>query len=279
MLKVIASGFFTTVQDWGRYNYRHKGVPVSGVMDSYSASMANALLENDENDALLEITMTGPKLEFQEPTFIAITGAELSPTLNGKPIASYQVHQVNPGDLLDFGKLINGFRTYLAVKNGLRTGQVLGSRSFYKPITKLNRVKDHMELEYEAVTVFQPKLATVKPEPFHKELQLAVHRGPEYDMLHDAQLNKLFSNKFTIAKENNRMAYQLEDKINGHTSTMLTSATLPGTVQLTPAGKIIILMKDGQTTGGYPRILQLSSKAISVLSQKKYGDKVVFQMH
>ncbi|MEX0289322.1 MAG: allophanate hydrolase subunit 2 family protein, partial [Flavobacteriaceae bacterium] len=97
MLKVVASGFFTTIQDRGRFNYRNKGVPVSGAMDSYSASIANALLENKESDALLEITMTGPELEFHEPTFIAITGAELSPTLNGQAIASYEVHKIEKG--------------------------------------------------------------------------------------------------------------------------------------------------------------------------------------
>ena len=74
------------------------------------------------------------------------------------------------------------------------------------------------------------------------------------------------------------MAYQLQETINGHQKSMLTSATLPGTVQLTPAGKLIILMKDGQTTGGYPRILQLTDTAIPILAQKKYGDQISFRL-
>ena len=74
------------------------------------------------------------------------------------------------------------------------------------------------------------------------------------------------------------MAYQLNESISGHKVSMLTSATLPGTVQFTPNGKLIILMKDGQTTGGYPRILQLTDKAISVLAQKKAGDLVLFKL-
>jgi allophanate hydrolase subunit 2 len=74
------------------------------------------------------------------------------------------------------------------------------------------------------------------------------------------------------------MAYQLEETINGHSYEMLTSATLPGTIQITPSGKLIVLMKDGQTTGGYPRILQLSDKAISILAQKKYGDAISFKL-
>ena len=83
MLKVIKSGFFTTIQDQGRFGFRHIGVPVSGAMDLAAASLANAMLENDEQAAVLEITMTGPVLEFEEETWIAIAGANLSPTLNG----------------------------------------------------------------------------------------------------------------------------------------------------------------------------------------------------
>lgn len=278
MIKVVSSGFFSTIQDMGRFNFRNKGVPVSGVMDSYSATIANSLLENKSTDAVLEITMTGPTLEFNEPTFIAITGAELSAQLNGHNIKAYEVHSVHPGDRLSFGKLINGFRAYLAIKNGFQTAVVLGSRSFYKPITKLSCLKDYMEINYEPIIAFTPKIAEVKAAPFHKESCLKVQRGPEYSMLSDKQLKNLFSKEFSIAKENNRMAYQLEEPIEGHKTTMLTSATLPGTVQITPAGKIIILMRDGQTTGGYPRILQLSQKAISILAQKKYGDELTFEM-
>ena len=74
------------------------------------------------------------------------------------------------------------------------------------------------------------------------------------------------------------MAYQLEETLDTHAQSMLTSATLPGTVQITPAGKLIILMRDGQTTGGYPRILQLSDDAINVLAQKTFGDTISFQI-
>jgi allophanate hydrolase subunit 2 len=97
-------------------------------------------------------------------------------------------------------------------------------------------------------------------------------------MLEDKQLEALFGKEFTIAKENNRMAYQLQQVITGHNRTMITSATIPGTVQFTPGGKLIVLMKDGQTTGGYPRVLQLSGTAICILAQKKFGDNVKFHL-
>lgn len=274
MLKVIHPGFFTTIQDIGRFGYRDKGVPVSGSMDNYSAFIANSLLENKEMDAVMEITMTGPKLEFSTPSFFAITGAEMSPTLNGVPVNSYEVHKANEGDVLSFGKLINGFRSYLAVKGGFLTEVKLTSRSFYKPITDRNCIKERMEIPLEEYTEYSPKISHIKPEAWHKEHELIVFKGPEYNILKEDQLKLLFTNKFTIAKENNRMAYQLEELIGANSHRMLTSATLPGTVQLTPAGKLIILMRDGQTTGGYPRVLQLDTKSIALLSQKKFGDKV-----
>jgi allophanate hydrolase subunit 2 len=73
------------------------------------------------------------------------------------------------------------------------------------------------------------------------------------------------------------MACQLEPAISGHSFDMITSATLPGTVQLTPAGTLIILMRDGQTTGGYPRILQLDLDSLDLMGQKRFGDKVRFR--
>ncbi len=279
MLRVTHAGFFSTIQDQGRFNMRSQGVPLSGAMDQYSAAMANRLLDNEESSAVLEITMTGPTLSFEADTYISITGAEMSAHLNGVSLRNYRIHKVHSGDVLSFGKLINGFRAYLGIKKGFLTPIVLGSRSYYKPLTPLNRIKDYMEIEYEQVSNFEPVLLDIRPEPFHKEYELKVKKGPEYELLQDRQLELLFSREFSVAKENDRMAYQLEENIPGHRKTLLTSATLPGTVQLTPLGKLILLMKDGQTTGGYPRILQLSQKAISILSQKKFGDTVSFKLY
>ncbi|WP_297692187.1 biotin-dependent carboxyltransferase family protein [uncultured Eudoraea sp.] len=278
MIKVIHPGFFTTIQDMGRFGYRDKGVPVCGCMDNYSASMANSLLENAEMDAVMEITMTGPKLEFHTASFFSITGAEMSPALNSVPINSYEVHKANEGDILSFGKLINGFRSYLAVKGGFLTETKLMSRSYYMPITDQNCIAERMEIPIEEYSDYSPKISHIIPESSHKEFELKVFKGPEYKILTDNQLKLLFANKFTIAKENNRMAYQLEELIGVQSHKMLTSATLPGTVQLTPAGKLIILMRDGQTTGGYPRILQLATKSIAMLSQRKFGDEVSFHL-
>ena len=278
MLKVLKSGFYTTVQDTGRFGFRDKGVPISGIMDMTTAYKLNMLLENDQNDAVLEITMTGPTLEFEEDTFIALGGADIMVTLNNEPVKNYVVHKVNAGDILSYGRLKKGFRAYLAIKHGLQTNKVLGSRSFYPSITPNGMITDKSEIAYKKQSVFTPKLTGLKIESILEESVLQVGKGPEFNSLTDKQLENLFFKKYTVANENNRMAYQLEEKIDGHAISMLTSATLPGTVQLTPSGKLIILMKDGQTTGGYPRILQLTDTAISILAQKKAGDVVAFKL-
>lgn len=278
MLKVLKSGFYTSVQDLGRFHLRNKGVPVSGVMDEISVFKANTLLENEITDAVLEITMTGPTLLFEEETYMVMSGAEMSATLNNQPIKNYKVYQIDVGDILSYGKLEAGFRSYLAVKGGFKPKQIYDSVSFYKPISYANRLMDGDIVPFHYNKVFKPKISEIKVDSFLGETILEVHRAPEFDILTDSQLTLLFSKGFTVAKENNRMAYQLNEKLDGHTVNMLTSATLPGTVQLTPDGKLIILMKDGQTTGGYPRILQLSDRAISILAQKREGASVSFKL-
>lgn len=278
MLNILKSGFFTTVQDIGRFGYRDKGVPVAGVMDSFSVSKVNTLLENEENCAVLEITMTGPTLEFEQDTYIVLGGAEMSVTLNETAIENYTVYKVKSGDILTYGKLLKGFRAYLGIKDGFDTASVLGSRSFFKPITEQDSIKKVSGLPYAECKQFNPKISEVKVDSVLYKSELEVYKGPEYGLLTDKQLAKLFYREFSVANENNRMAYQLNEVIDSNKVSMLTSATLPGTIQLTPAGKLIILMKDGQTTGGYPRILQLSDMAMSILAQKRSGDLINFKL-
>ncbi|WP_396634715.1 biotin-dependent carboxyltransferase family protein [Maribacter sp. R86514] len=278
MLKVLKAGFYTTIQDTGRFHYRNKGVPVSGVMDEISVFKVNSLLENEESAAVLEITMTGPTLIFEKETYMALGGAKMLATLNNLPVQNYKVYTISKGDILSFGKLQKGFRSYLAVKGGFTSKQVLGSRSFYQPITKYNRLTDNDVVPFAVQEDFQPKIPEIKVASFLDDSVLEVNKAPEFDILTDKQLEEIFSRTFTVAHENNRMAYQLTETIQAHTISMLTSATIPGTVQLTPAGKLIVLMKDGQTTGGYPRAVQLTDRAICILAQKKGGDTISFKL-
>ncbi|MBR9854115.1 MAG: biotin-dependent carboxyltransferase family protein [Algicola sp.] len=278
MLKVLKAGLYTSIQDLGRFGYRDIGVPIAGAMDQESVKKANLLLENDENDAVLEITMTGPTLQFNSDTYICLSGAQIVATLNNEPIENYTVVKVMEGDIVSYGRLEKGFRGYLAIKGGLGTEKVLNSRSQFYPVTYLPRLKDGDEIPYIETKSYEPKISEVKIEEHFDLGILQVYKGPEFSLLSDGQLTEIFAKSYSVSKENNRMAYQLSELITGHSHSMLTSGTIPGTVQLTPAGRMIILMKDGQTTGGYPRILQLSEESISILAQKKYGDELRFKL-
>ncbi|MDU8886257.1 biotin-dependent carboxyltransferase family protein [Yeosuana sp. MJ-SS3] len=278
MVKVISPGFYSTIQDLGRFGYRQFGVPISGVMDSYSAKLANAILGNDENDAGLEITIKGPVLEFQTDTVICITGADLSPILNSILIENNKPISVKKGDVLSFGRLNHGVRSYLSVLGGFQTHLAMNSRSMYKNITESQIIKkDDLLIINENIQDCNFNSISVDTRSLKSNI-VEAYQGPEFDKLSKEEKKTLFSQKFTISKENNRMAYQLNELVINKIQPIITSLVLPGTVQLTPSGKLIILMRDCQTTGGYPRVFQLSEKGINTLAQKFTNDLIEFKL-
>lgn len=280
MLKVIKSGFYSTIQDNGRFGFRAYGVPVSGAMDMYSSRFANSLLGNESNAALIEMTMIGGVFQFKEPTIIAITGANMNPQLNGNPININSAVKVSANDILSLVKVKSGFRTYLAIKGGFNTKEILESRSQYKSITMASTVSKDDLLSYKIYDNKTQKLnAVVKYDNTNIESNIIeVFRGPEFNLLSMIQKEQLLKTEFKVSKLNNRMAYQLEPHLKNNLQPILTAPVLPGTLQLTPSGSLIVLMRDCQTTGGYPRILQLSENAIDVLSQKTTGNDIKIRL-
>ena len=129
MLKVLKAGFYASIQDKGRIGFASKGVPVSGVMDSLSAKIANNILNNKESDAVLEITFGGCKLQFLTVTSICISGADFSVKINDKLIKLNSRIQIKQNDVLSFGSINFGARIYLAVKGGFQSEIILKSRS------------------------------------------------------------------------------------------------------------------------------------------------------
>lgn len=280
MVKVIKTGFYSTIQDLGRYRFQQFGVPVSGVMDLYSAGIANAVLDNDENEAVLEITMTGPTLQFNCDTIICISGADISPMLNSRPIKLNGIVNIKKDDTLSFGKLKYGFRCYLAVFGGFQTELIMNSRSMFKDITSQNVlfVNDELSISEHTNSLIKSNASIKIIKNHFSSKEIKVYKGPEFDLLTKTQQRCLLSEEFSISKDNNRMAYQLVEPLKNNLKPIITSLVLPGTVQLTPSGKLIILMRDCQTTGGYPRVLQLRETSINVLSQKFTGNSIQFNL-
>lgn len=279
MVKVLKPGFFSTIQDLGRVGHQHFGVPFSGVMDSYSALMANAILGNDKNAAVIEMTMAGAEIQFNCSTNICISGADMNPKINSTVIKLHRAVEIKTGDILSFGKCNYGFRSYLAVSGGFRTKVVMGSRSLYRGITNQFKLNKNDELPISDYISGYQKHASIKLNANHfASKTIEVYKGPEFDLLSKAQQEKLLLKPFTISKENNRMAYQLNETLPNSLRSIITSPVLPGTVQLTPSGKLIVLMRDCQTTGGYPRILQLKEASINALSQKFTNQGIAFKL-
>lgn len=280
MIRVLKAGFFTTIQDRGRVGFAKFGVPISGVMDSYSADLANHILNNSLDTALLEITFGGCSLQFIEKTMICISGADFSPTVNQMKIPLNTRIFVQKNDVLSFGTRQFGAFCYLAIKGGFLTEIKFNSRSFFQNITDDFVIRKGNLLPFlEFHDDFTSSNASVKIKKSHfQESEMQCFKGPEFGLLTENQQNLLLKNKFTISKDMNRSGFRLEEILENNLSQILTSAVFPGTVQLTPSGKLIILMRDCQVTGGYPRILQLTEKSINIFSQKIAGDTFVFSI-
>lgn len=275
----ITSGLYTTIQDKGRFGFSEFGVPKSGVMDQRSFFLANALLGNDKNCAALEWTMISPKLLFSARSIIVCTGAICDPFINGKQNKMNTRILIEKDDVLEFKNVKNGCWGYVGIYGGFTSEIVMSSRSFYKNVTKSSVLKKGNIVPYGVIESNVFNFSSVKVEAFWKKSDwIDVYPGAEYDQLLRNEKESLFNSKFTISNVRSRMGIQLKEGFSNVLPSMLTSPVLPGTVQLTPSGKIIVLMRDCQTTGGYPRILQLTKEAINFLAQKREGDCVRFRL-
>ncbi len=277
-IEILQPGLFSTIQDTGRFGYAKFGVPGSGAMDSYAATMANLILNNKPDAAVLEITQMGPKLKFSAPVNIVVTGGNLSPRINNAEIKNNRITSIAAGDVLSFGKRIFGARAYLGISGGFKTEIILQSRSWYKDLTAYSRLEKGMLLDYNsgdqkiAVTA-----SSVKTNfDYLSQNELEVSPGPEFQKISNEEKKSIFSKKFHVSRNSNRMGIQLEEVIPNNLQPIITGPVVAGTVQFTPGGRLIILMRDSQTTGGYPRILQLKESSINLLAQKVEGDEISF---
>lgn len=280
MIKVISTGLQTSIQDFGRFGYRHLGVPCSGVMDKKSAVLVNHLLGNESVAPLLEFGHQGPVLEFMEDTEIAITGAHFSPSVSGDLFILNKCIFIEKGSVMNFGLASSGVWAYIAVRGGFTVERVLQSSSFHPLIAPELIIEKGTILKYK---IFENKAkrknAVLKTSShYFKQREIEVYRGPEYEILTDDNRAELVNCTFKISGQSNRMATVLTHDLEISVPEIITSAVQPGTVQLTPSGKMMVLMRDAQTTGGYARVFQLTEEAISILSQKKIGDTIALKL-
>ena len=275
MIKVIQTGLFTTIQDGGRHGYRNIGIPTSGFMDQENAWAANIIVDNDREESLFEITLTGPTLIFNGNYVISITGGDFNPLINELPVKMYQPINVKLGDTLKINNTKNGARCYLAISGGIDVKSIFGSKSFFSNISESYYLRKGDEIKISNNS--NSKILKKNKFKFKLKKSMDVFKGPEFDLLSIKVKKMLFKNEFTI-RTNSRMGYNLEEKVQIGIKSIISSPVIPGTIQLTPSGKMIILHRDCQTTGGYPRILQLNKSSLNHLSQIKSNEKIKFSL-
>jgi len=285
-IKILKSGFFTTVQDLGRQGYQRFGMPVAGVMDNFSYRIANFLVGNKEGEAVLEATFLGPELEFSDEMLIAVTGANMKPKVNGKEIPMWESVKVNKGDKLSLGGIVNGIRSYIAFSGELEIELVNNSKSTYAKagIGGFNgrKLLDKDELNIKISNNIEPgKHLDPKFIPkFKKKNNIRIILGPQDDYFTEEGINS-FLNKdgYKITKEADRMGYRLEGETIKHKekADIISDGALFGSVQVPANGKPIILMADRQTTGGYTKIATVISSDLPKISQMGSDNEIVFE--
>ncbi|WP_299314582.1 biotin-dependent carboxyltransferase family protein [uncultured Aquimarina sp.] len=278
-IEIISSGLYTTIQDSGRLGFSKFGVPRSGVMDRQSFFLANAILNNDNNCAVIEWTMIPPILKFHSDAIISITGAVCVPFLNNEKKKMNSQLFIKKGDVLKLKHAVKGVYGFVGIRSGFQSEVVLKSRSQYKMITTSSILQKGDIVPYKVNAIFSTSYTAINQTVFwDKSNEIIAFEGPDFDLLSETQKYDLLDMDFTISRDRNRMAIPLDELLKNDLESMLTSPVLPGTVQLTPSGRLIILMRDCQTTGGYPRVLQLTKDAINNIAQKRTGGQIRFEL-
>ena len=269
----------TSLQDEGRVLGSNYGIPRSGAMDLHSYHWANHLLRNPSQAVALEMAQPGLKIKFESPCRIALAGATAAVTVNKEAISNPSLISLDAEDLLEIGAFQVGARLYLCIEGGFQVESYLGSGSDFVSITgtatrATGEYLNYIPTQAKSILQAKPKWSTDWFEPE----AIQAYPGPDWALLSADQQRILLDQPVHLSKLSNRMGIQLEELVANELNDLPTNPVFPGTVQLTPGGKIIILMRDAGVTGGYPRILQLSEDAQSRLAQKKVGDPIRFQL-
>ena len=281
-IKVHYPGFFTTLQDGGRYGYQRFGVPESGPMDRFAFSAANYLVGNDWETTALEIGIDGPLLEFGMDCLIALCGAGFELLINEQPMPLWTSIFIRQGSLLQVRKKGSGSWVYLAVSSGIKIEPVLGSSATYLKgkfggfegrSLQANQVLYCGSQAYSYVGLAGSEIPE-KARPLYAENpQLEVIPGPQDDCFTQAGLETFLGSEYKLSPTSDRMGYRLEGPEIEHTqgADILSDGMLFGSVQVPASGQPIVMMSEHPTTGGYTKIASVVSADLPILAQCTAG--------
>ena len=283
--RVILPGSFTTVQDRGRYSFLDRGVPPSGALDFFAFTIANLLVGNPSGAAALEITMMGPSLEVLGDADVALTGADMTMTINQELAPTWQMLRVKKGDVIRIRQAKSGCRAYLAVTGGIDVPVVMGSRSTCVK-AKIGGVegrtlrKDDVLGRIPGDPLSKPRRLPADFIPtFSPDVVLRAVAGPQNEAFASG-LETFFGSVYEVTPEADRMGYRLQGPAihhdEGFPQSIISEPTMPGNVQLPADGQPIILLVE-QTTGGYTKIATVISTDLPWIAQAVPGNRVRFQ--
>ncbi|AJA49953.1 KipI antagonist [Clostridium pasteurianum DSM 525 = ATCC 6013] len=301
-IKVLNPGLFTTIQDLGRPGFQKYGVVVGGAMDLEALRIANILVGNKEGEAAFEITLIGPELMLEKGTLLAITGADISPTIDGRDAPMWRPIYLKEDSLLKFGPCKSGCRSYLAFAGGFKLKNIMESKSTYIKAGiggykgRTLKKDDIIELENskEASIDIIKRISSISsmnkyifPKWYVNHIKrtkgkvnsIRVFRERQFENFTQESINEFFKSQFNISVKSDRMGYRLNGvKLNlREPLEMISEPVYLGTIQVPPDGNPIILLADRQTIGGYPKIAQIASVDISKIVQLKPNEKVIFK--
>jgi antagonist of KipI len=283
-LLVQDGGPLTTIQDLGRFGHLRVGIPTSGPMDREAFVLANRLIGNDDNAAGLECTLLGPRLEFSDERLVAITGADMTPTLNGAAAPAWQGLRVKAGDVLRLGPARSGVRAYVAVAGGIRTPLVLDSRATY-PRGRLGGLAGRALRKGDRLPL-GPAIATsprrVRPDRipvYPADAQVVVILGPQDDRFTRAGLDAFLAGPYEMLPQSDRMGARLKGPFIEHTRghDIISDGVPMGGIQVIGEGQPIVLLADRQSAGGYTKIATVCSFDLGRIGQVKPGGRLRFR--
>lgn len=279
-LEVVRAGALTTVQDEGRTGWAHLGVPRAGALDAPARRLANRLVGNAPDAAVLETTLTGcaVRVTGTRPVYAVVGGAGCRVTVDGRPVAWGEPVRVPGGSVLEAGPAVHGLRGYLAFAGGLVPEPVLGSRS----ADLLSGLGPPVLRDGDVLPLGRPGgVPYTGPVPWPgapAELVLPLHRGPRDSWFTEAALRTLTSAAYRVSERSNRIGLRTEGPAlrRARDGELPSEGMVLGAVQVPPDGLPVVFLNDHPTTGGYPVVGVVAEAALAGAAQAAPGTPVRF---
>jgi antagonist of KipI len=280
-LIVTRAGILDTIQDLGRFGFGNWGINPSGAMDQYALMAANALVGNSISEAAVEMHYPAPSIYFSAPALISVTGADFNAHINNTPIPNWKTIFLPRDSTLSFTNRKSGFRTYLSIYGGFEIDEWLGSKSTNLKINlggfegRSLRKDDKLLFNVAlAESTFQVFPWTINYHEIYQASSIIKFLPSELWHAFDENMQQeIGSMKMKILPTSDRMGYYFDNEpiLLSSTEELLSSTVDFGTIQILPSGKLVCLMADHQTTGGYPRLGAIISADLPRLAQMVPG--------